>query len=176
MKAAARLPSPFPSPPLLLLSIRPHIHTVVSPRNQRHPLYVVADLLSPAALHPVPTTVSQQANRHKKPSSAHGNERRVENRRQNWCHRGRLGVVTKCTSPVAPSKHPPFLIMSPRHRYINTHPCRQGNTLTKQQATPHFFATSGAAQRGNVRSYLVTKAHLSAPNLLALTGRHAHLE
>ena len=67
-------------------------------------------------------------------------EKRGKNGRQNRCHRERLGVVVKCSSPVAPWKHPPFLVVSPRHRHINTDP---KHPQTNRRHPPVCSLTSG---------------------------------
>lgn len=116
MKAAARLPSPLPSPPLL--SILPHTHTVVSPRNRRHALYVAGDRAAPAALHPAPAAA-------------------VEIKKQ-------LGLYF---SPLAPTKRPPpILVMSPRHQRTHTHTSPRHKSAHLQSRRRPAFVTSAEAR------------------------------
>lgn len=155
MKAAACLPSPFPSPPLLI-SPSAHTSTPWSPLATRHALYVEADLLLPAALHPVPTA-GKQASKNTHPVHMKGRERCTEKRAP------KLVMVAATVLPLTHlQKHPPFPIMLLRHRQHTSSPTQKHTlyTLTNQQEMPSFFVTSGATQRGNVHSYLATTAHL----------------
>lgn len=151
MKAAARLPSPFPSPPLLVSPIRPHIHTVVSPRNHRRALYVGADLLSPAVLHPLPRAVSLASTKKKEKEtlSAHGDGSVSKTgAKKNWCHRGRrLGSCSKVHFPLwRPT--PPDYVTHANHTSV---PSRHHSQSNKRQQA--FLCNFG---RGKRQPYLAT--------------------
>lgn len=161
MKAAARLPSPVPSPPLL---ISPSTHTCTpwSPLATRNTLYTFSP--SAASCAPPCTYSSFQTNKQSSTKTLcmhlKGTLKTGAKISRRW---------NKCTSPETPSKHPLFFIMSPTHRFNQT------SHTDGPKETPHFFLTSGAANRkcallpGN-------SSTPSAPNLLALTRRHAHLD